>query len=367
MYESFYGLSSKPFQLNPDPLFYFGSTQHQRAKAYLEYGLHQNEGFIVITGEIGAGKTTILRGLLDNLDATKVVAANLVSTQLGPDDVLRMVCASFGADNKETSKSGLLLSLEATLREHRRAGQRCLLIIDEAQHLSYEALEELRMLSNFQLGTNALLQSFLVGQPEFRNIMYSPRMQQLRQRVIASCHIGPMDAAETRGYIEHRLKCAGASDKPILRDEVFEAVFKASGGVPRRINLVCDRLLLSGFLADRFDFTAEHVSEVVNEIAIETSAPSSSHRSHGYNAETHGPDSSAHIQEFARPQIAPTSNATVESDQAAGAKLSKKLDQLDVLAQRVERIEAAQEQILELLNESSAGKRKFASKIKGGL
>ena len=183
MYESYYGLSSKPFQLNPDPLFYFGSTQHQRAKAYLEYGLHQSEGFIVITGEVGAGKTTILRGLIDNLDPSQVVAANLVSTQLGADDILRMVCAAFGADVKDATKSGLLLSLESALKGHRQAGRRCLLIIDEAQHLSYAALEELRMLSNFQLGTTALVQSFLVGQPEFRDIIYSPRLQQLRQRL----------------------------------------------------------------------------------------------------------------------------------------------------------------------------------------
>ena len=271
MYESYYGLASKPFQLNADPLFYFGSKQHQRAKAYLEYGLHQSEGFIIITGEVGAGKTTILRGLLDHLDPAQVIAANVVSTQLGADDILRMVCAAFGTEIKDTTKSGLLLALEAGLQAHRLAGRRCLLIIDEAQHLSYAALEELRMLSNFQSGTHALLQSFLVGQPEFRDIIFSPRMQQLRQRIIASCHIGPMDEDETRGYVEHRLKCAGATDRPVFRQEAFAAVYRASGGVPRRINLICDRLLLSGFLDDHYVFTDREVAEVAAEIVSETS------------------------------------------------------------------------------------------------
>lgn len=347
MYESFYGLHSKPFQLNPDPSFYFGSTQHQRAKAYLEYGLHQSEGFIVITGEVGAGKTTILRGLLNNLDPAKVLAANLVSTQLGPDDVLRMVCAAFGADSKETSKSGLLLGLETTLQSHRNAGQRCLLIIDEAQHLSYEALEELRMLSNFQFGANALLQSFLVGQPEFRNVIYSPRLQQLRQRVIASCHIGPLDAKETRGYIEHRLKCAGASDKPVLADEVFEAVFAASGGVPRRINLICDRLLLSGFLADRVEFSAEDVNEVVAEITTETTAPGPSRESESDEAQV----VAAAGDEVRARSPAPDQPGPAAPESVAAAQ---HLDRLEALAGRIDRLESTQRETLELLKSMQA-------------
>lgn len=210
MYETFYGLTSKPFQLNPDPSFYFGSKQHRRAKAYLEYGVQRNEGFIVITGEIGAGKTTIVSGLLQSLDANAVVAANLVSTQLDAEDTLRMVGAAFGVRFKDTSKSDLLMSLEAFLVTQTSQGKRCLLIVDEAQNLTARAVEELRMLSNFQFGKQALLQTFLVGQPEFREILQHPNMQQLRQRVTATCHIGPMDADETRGYMEHRLKCAGS-------------------------------------------------------------------------------------------------------------------------------------------------------------
>ncbi len=273
MYESFYGLTSKPFQLNPDPSFYFGSKQHRRATAYLEYGMHQNEGFIVITGEVGAGKTTIVRGLLDSLDAEKVVAAHLVSTQLDADDTLRLVGAAFGVRTKDVAKSDVLMALEAFLYNFTLKGKRCVLIVDEAQNLTPRAVEELRMLSNFQYGNHALLQSFLVGQPEFRDMLQSPHMQQLRQRVIASCHIGPMDAEETRGYIEHRLKCADWKDNPHFGDDAHAAIFTASGGVPRRINLLCDRLLLFGFLGGKIAFNAEDVNEVAKEIYDETSAP----------------------------------------------------------------------------------------------
>src|SRR5947208_480239 len=236
MYETFYGFSGKPFQLNPDPSFYFGSRQHRRAMAYLEYGLHQSEGFIVITGDVGAGKTTILRSLLDKLDAGKVLAANLVSTQLDAEDTLRLVAAGFGLPTKDVAKAQLLISIEAFLVNAARHNKRALLIVDEAQNLTPRAVEELRMLSNFQLETHALLQSFLVGQPEFRQTMQSPHMLQLRQRVIAACHIGPMDLEETRGYIEHRLAKVGWTGNPTFEPEAYEAVYRASSGIPRRIN-----------------------------------------------------------------------------------------------------------------------------------
>ena len=270
MYEAFYGLTNKPFQLNPDPSFYFGSKQHRRAAAYLEYGMHQNEGFIVITGEVGAGKTTIVRGMLDGLDQEKVIAAHLVSTQLDADDTLRLVGAAFGLRTKDVSKADILMSLEAFLISMTSKGKRCLLIVDEAQNLTARAVEELRMLSNFQFGNHALLQSFLIGQPEFRQILQSPHMMQFRQRVIAACHIGPLDVAETQAYIEHRLKCAGSTGIPNILPEAFEAIFKASSGIPRRINSVCDRLLLFGYLSSKKEFEVPDVEEVAREIHEET-------------------------------------------------------------------------------------------------
>jgi general secretion pathway protein A len=273
MYEAFYGLSSKPFQLNPDPHFYFGSKQHRRAKAYLDYGVSRNEGFIVITGEIGAGKTTIVRGLLDSLSGSNVIAGQLVSTQLDAEDTLRMVGAAFGFRVKDVPKAELLITLEAFLISQTSQGKRCLLIVDEAQNLSPRAVEELRMLSNFQLGTQSLLQSFLVGQPEFREILQRPEMEQFRQRVAATCHLGPLDLEDTERYIQHRLKCAGSSGKPSFDDDVYEVVHEASGGVPRRINAVCDRVLLLGFMAGKTHLTREDVDEVVKEFAQESEVP----------------------------------------------------------------------------------------------
>lgn len=273
MYETYFKLRSKPFQLNPDPAFFFGSRGHRRAMAYLEYGLHQSEGFIVITGEIGAGKTTIVRSLLEHLDPEKVVAANLVSTQIDASDILRMVATSFGLPSRAIDKAGLLLALETFLVQTAASGKRALLIVDEAQNLTPAAVEELRMLSNFQLEDHALLQSFLVGQPEFRDIMQSAEMQQLRQRVIASYHLGPLDSEETRSYIEHRLHHVGWADDPLFDPAAFGVIYGYTGGIPRRINTLCDRLLLGAFLVERHTIGEQDVREVIDELKEEFATP----------------------------------------------------------------------------------------------
>ncbi len=275
MYEAFYGLTSKPFQLSPDPNFYFGSKQHRRAKAYLDYGVLRNDGFIVITGEIGAGKTTLLRGLLDSLNRSNVVIGNLVTTQLDAEDTLRMVGSAFGVRVKDLAKSELLMTLEAFLVSQTAQGKRCLLIVDEAQNLTQRAVEELRMLSNFQFNNQSLLQTFLVGQPEFRTVLQSSEMEQFRQRVAATCHIGPLDENETRAYVEHRLKCAGSTGKPTFDDEAYASIHKASGGIPRRINTLCDRLLLLGFMSERQHLQQSDVEEVLKDIAQESNIPKS--------------------------------------------------------------------------------------------
>ncbi len=269
MYESFYHLSGKPFQLSPDPAFYYESRVHKRAYAYLEYGLYQGEGFIVITGEVGAGKTTVVRNLLAHVDPNRVVAAHLVSTQLDADDLLRAVCAAFGLATKDTDKATLLAELERFLTSVAAERKRVLLLVDEAQNLTPRAVEELRMLSNFQLGEQALLQSFLVGQPELRRIMQSSGMQQFRQRVIASYHLGPLDRNETEGYIEHRLKHVGWKGDPKLDTAAYDAIYAFTAGIPRRINLVCNRLMLAGFLGEMHLLTANDVETVVSEIKDE--------------------------------------------------------------------------------------------------
>ncbi len=272
MYETYFGLTGKPFQLNPDPSFYFGSRGHKRALAYLEYGLYQSEGFIIITGEIGAGKTTIVRSLLEQLDPQKVVAAQLVSTQLDADEMLRAIAVAFGMPVKGSDKAMLLASIEAFLCQLTVDRKRALLVVDEAQNLSARAVEELRMLSNFQLGDQALLQSFLVGQPELRGMMQSAQMQQLRQRVIASYHLGPLDLPETRAYIEHRLRHVGWKGDPSFEDASFDLIHAFSGGIPRRINTLCNRLLLAGFLAQRHVIEVGDVEAIAAEVGDELGA-----------------------------------------------------------------------------------------------
>lgn len=269
MYENYYQLRDRPFQLNPDPRFFFASRGHRRAFAYLEYGLSLGEGFIVITGEVGAGKTTLVKSLLKKLENGKYLTAQLVSTQLSADDTLRTVATAFGLKVEGSNKSGVLKALEDYLRMAVRQGQRPLLIVDEAQNLDSRAIEELRMLSNFHEGDKPLLQSFLLGQPEFRDTLQSPEMLQLRQRVIASYHLSPLDRPETKQYILHRLKTAGWKDSPSFSDDAFDAIFEFTTGVPRRVNTLCDRILLFGYLEERKQIDAKAVQEVINDLREE--------------------------------------------------------------------------------------------------
>lgn len=269
MYEAHFGLSGPPFQLNPDPSFYFNSKGHGHALAYLRYGVMQGEGFIVVTGEIGAGKTTLLRTLLDELDRAQVVAAQIVSTQLESGDLLQAIITAFGIPCNGSTKASMISTLEAFLMTLATQGRRALLVIDEAQNLEIRAIEELRMLSNFQLGTQSLLQSFLVGQPELRKKLESPMMEQLRQRVTASCHLGPLSIDETRGYVEHRLKRVGWQQRPLITDDAFDQIFRWTGGVPRRINRLANRLLLAAFLEGRETIEGALVENTAHELKNE--------------------------------------------------------------------------------------------------
>lgn len=273
MYESYYGLSAKPFQLKPDPHFFFGSKGHKRAMAYLEYGLSQGEGFIVITGEIGAGKTTLMRNLFSGLESKKILAAQIVNTRLNSDDTLRMVAAAFELPYEDASKAALLSRLEQFFRYCDSQGKRVLLVVDEAQNLSPRTIEELRMLSNFQTADKSLLQTFLLGQPEFRNTLLSEGMQQLRQRVIATYHLGPMDPTETKDYIKHRLHTVGWQGDPSFSDDAFTAIYDYTEGIPRKINTLCDRLLLMGFLEEIHDFRDTEVCDVISDIQQEFDLP----------------------------------------------------------------------------------------------
>ena len=273
MYEAYYGLSGKPFQLNPDPTFYYGSKGHTSAYSYLQYGVYQSEGFIVITGEIGTGKTTLVRALLEHLDPGKVIAVQLVSTLIDADDLLKAVATAFGIPIKGTEKAELLATLEAFLTSLVGQNKRALLVVDEAQNLTPRALEELRMLSNFQYGDRALLQSFLVGQPELRQLLRAPAMEQLRQRVIASYHLGPLAPEETAAYIQHRLHHVGwKDDNPAFEADALAAIHVACGGIPRKINSLANRLLLSAYLAEKRVIQVADVDAVTREISGELGA-----------------------------------------------------------------------------------------------
>lgn len=266
MFESHFGLQGPPFQLSPDPSFYFESKGHGNALAYLKFGVYQGEGFIVVTGHVGAGKTTLVRTLLAGLDPNRIVAAQVLNTQLDAGDLLRSICAAFGVPSQGQTKAQLIASLEAFFTAVAAAGRRALLIVDEAQNLGLSEIEELRMLSNFQLGNQALLQSFLVGQPELREKLQSPALEQLRQRVIASCHLGPLTADETARYVEHRLKRVGWTGRPSFASHALALVHQHTGGIPRRINLLCTRLLLSAFLDGTDAIDADRVERVAGEV-----------------------------------------------------------------------------------------------------
>ncbi|MBF0324558.1 MAG: AAA family ATPase [Alphaproteobacteria bacterium] len=271
MYTKYYGLTDLPFQLTPDPRFFFESTVHRKAMSHLLFGLEQSEGFIVITGDVGAGKTTILSHLLATLDSLAYVTAKIVSSHLAGDDMLRAVAAAFDLPFANIDKATLLCRIEDFLIGNHQEGKRTLLLVDEAQNVPPQALEELRMLSNFQVGAKVPLQSFLLAQPQFRRTLASPNLEQFRQRIIASFHLGPMGAAETSEYVRHRLSVVGWNDNPHFTEEALADIFLHTGGVPRKINTLCSRIMLFGFLDELHTVDREVVKSVIDDLSHETS------------------------------------------------------------------------------------------------
>ncbi|SEL70236.1 type II secretion system protein A [Colwellia chukchiensis] len=269
MYESYYGFKERPFQLSPDPKFFFASSHHQRALSYLQYGLDQGEGFIVVTGPIGTGKTTIARNLLSNLGDSSIVAAQLVTTKLSPHELLELVVSEFNISVTGASKADLLQGIEQFLIQLHQQGKRALLIVDEAQNLPSETVEELRMLSNFQLDNKPLIQSFLLGQEELKAIIQAPNMEQFRQRIIASAHLKPLSKADVQKYINHRLQQAGCNRESLFSEAGFDLIHEKTLGVPRKINIFVDRLLLFGFLEELDSIDSAAINEVAQEMEVE--------------------------------------------------------------------------------------------------
>ena len=222
MYEEFYGLSGRPFQLTPDPDFYFESASHKKALSYLGYGLSQSEGFIVITGEVGAGKSTLVAHLMQRIDPAQLTIARVVTSALDGEELIHVVAQSFGLEVDGHDKATALGMIERFFQDEAREGRRCLLVVDECQNLDIEALEELRMLSNFQLGSHPLLQSLLLGQPEFRALVANhPELEQLRQRIIASHHLDALGQGELEAYVSHRMEHVGWQGNPALSGKLL--------------------------------------------------------------------------------------------------------------------------------------------------
>lgn len=269
MYEKFYGLSGKPFQLNPDPKFFYRSTGHKRAMAYMRYGIQQEQGFIVVTGDVGTGKSMLVSNLFKEIEGQDLIAAKIVSTNVKDLDLLRILSAEFDLPHERKSKATLLKGLEDFFRAAVKDGKRVLIVVDEAQNLPRSALEELRMLSNFEHDGKPLAQSFLLGQREFRVVMRAPGLEQLRQRVIAAYHLKPLSLPEVKHYIQHRLNTVGWKNDPQIADEVYEKIYTITSGVPRRINTLCDRLLLNGFLDEIHEIGLDHLDVVREELEAE--------------------------------------------------------------------------------------------------
>ncbi|MEM9169854.1 MAG: XrtA/PEP-CTERM system-associated ATPase [Pseudomonadota bacterium] len=272
MYEDYFNFSGQPFKLNPDPKFFFGSRSHNKAMAYLHYGLRQAEGFIVITGEIGAGKSMLISHLLDQLDRSRIAAAHLLTPNLKPDDLLSHILSAFRIEPAGDGKSADLDAFEDFLFDQLNHGRRVLLIVDEVQNLPPETLEELRVLSNMDYEGTPLFQVFLVGQTDFRPILAGDDMEQLRQRIIASYHLEPLGVAETAEYIRHRLSVVGWNGDPSFTDDSFQAIHEATGGVPRKINKLANRLLLSCALEESHRADRETIITVVSDLAAENMA-----------------------------------------------------------------------------------------------
>ena len=270
MMDDHYGLRGRPFQLTPDPRFWFDTATHGKAMAYLGYGLSQGEGFVVITGDPGAGKTTLMGHLLAELDGERLTVVKIVSTHLRADDLLRLVAQGLGLAGDGLTKAALLSAIEQGLHATARAGRRTLLVVDEAQALPGESLDELRMLSNFQAGGYPLLQIFLLGQPEFRLVLQQPEFEQLRQRVIAMHHLAPMEEEEVESYLMHRLQCVGWQGRPRFTADALAAMHRWSGGIPRRLNQLASRVLLYGGVEQIENFGAPDIAAVIDDIAQES-------------------------------------------------------------------------------------------------
>jgi general secretion pathway protein A len=273
MYETFYGLKEEPFRLTPDSRLCFNHPSYKNAKAYMQYALYRREGFVVVTGQPGTGKSTLISDLTSEFDGGKIKFTSLNCTQVEADDLIRLIALNFELDGATEYKSMLLHGLKQLFIKMHNEGRRSLLIIDEAQDLPANALEELRLLTNLQLNNQPLLQIFLVGQSELRKTIRTPQLEQLHQRIVATCHLEPLSVEDTESYIMYRLAQVGWNDNPTFDPRVFLPIQKVSQGIPRLINLVCSRLLLHGMVDEKRHIDMTDLKVVLDSLAHEELIP----------------------------------------------------------------------------------------------
>ena len=281
MYKHFFGLRAKPFNVNPDPRYLFLTRQTREALACLIYGALNRKGFILLTGEVGTGKTTLLNQLLDWLRRERVASAFVFNSQLNVSELFDLMMADFGIACESTQKSQVLLRLHRWLVERYRAGENTVLIVDEAQNLSFPVLEEIRLLTNLETPTTKLLQIVLSGQPELEQKLNQPELRQLRQRITLRCKLHPLDLQETAGYIAQRLRTAGANGQPIFTPEAIESTHAYSLGIPRVINLLCEHALISAFADNKRTVSASRIEEVARELELNQARPTAPPQSAG--------------------------------------------------------------------------------------
>ncbi len=273
MYKKFFGLRENPFNINPDPRFLYPTRDTEEALACLTYGIQKRKGYILLTGEVGTGKTMLLQKLLGWLHRERAATAFIFNSRLNTTQFLDFMMADFGIPCETLLKSQVLLRLNHWLLERYRAGETVVLIVDEAQNLSLQVLEEIRLLTNLETNTQKLLQIVLSGQPELEQTLNRPELRQLRQRITLRCKLQPLTLEEAVGYINERLRIAGADSEPIFTQEAIQAAHSYGRGVPRLINLLCEHALVNAYVDQRRPVPAETVKQVAREFELDKIDP----------------------------------------------------------------------------------------------
>jgi type II secretory pathway predicted ATPase ExeA len=291
MYKGFFGLKDNPFNVNPDPRYLYFTKEIEEALSGLKYGVQKRKGFITLTGEVGTGKTTLVNRLLDWLHGEKVRTAFLFNSRMNTSQLFDFILAEFGITCESRTKSQQLMRLNQWLLDRFRAGETTVLIVDEAQNLTYPVLEEIRLLTNLETSTEKLLQIVLSGQPELEEKLKLPQLRQLRQRIMLRCKTMPLSKQQTNDYIIERLRIAGASGEMIFSPEAVEVIHQYSVGIPRVVNLLCEHSLINAYVEQQRPITAKTVEDVAHEFQLDEVAPTATPGSTGVDPDVYTSES----------------------------------------------------------------------------